>query len=49
LLWPLLSLAGLLVNPTGAVYYLMDVVWAVVYLSAAIGTAYALLRPGRRM
>jgi hypothetical protein len=48
LLWSLLSLVGLAVNPAGAVYYLMDVVWAVVYLSAATGTAYALLRPGRR-
>ena len=48
LLWSLLSLVGLAVNPAGAAYYLMDVVWAVVYLSAATGTAYALLRPGRR-
>ncbi len=45
----LLSLAGLFFDPTGVVYYVLDVVWAIVYISAATGAAYALLRPGRRV
>jgi hypothetical protein len=44
----LLSLAGLFLDPAGVVYYVLDVVWAIVYVATAVGTAYASLRPGRR-
>jgi hypothetical protein len=48
----LLSLFALAVNPAGAVYYtggLMRMVWALVYVVAATGAAYARVRPGRRV
>jgi len=48
----LLFLAGVVVDPAGAGYYisggLMGLLWDVVYLVAAVGAAYARLRPGRR-
>lgn len=43
------NLAGLFFDPTGVVYYVLNLVWTIVYISAATGTAYALLRPGRRL
>jgi len=49
----LLFLTGLMADPGGAVYYaaggLMGLLWDVVYLVAAVGAAYAWLRPGRRV
>lgn len=49
LLLSLLSLAGLLFDPTGVVYYVLDVVWTIVYISTATGMAYASLRPRRQL
>lgn len=50
-LMPLFLLIGSPVDPTG--YYvtswLTGLLWDVVYLVAAVGAAYARLRPGRRM
>jgi hypothetical protein len=45
----LLTLAG---NPAGGAYYaggLMRLVWTIVYVVAAVGAAYARVRPGRRV
>ncbi|MBE9473233.1 MAG: B-box zinc finger protein [Chloroflexi bacterium] len=53
LLLTLLTFIGPVVDPTAAGYYitsgLMGLLWAVVYLVAAVGAAYARLRPGRRV
>jgi hypothetical protein len=52
LLLSLLSLVGLAVDPAGAVYYaggLLRLLWIVVYVVAATGAAYAVVRPGRRV
>ncbi len=43
----LLSLVRLFFDSRGVVYVL-DVVWAIVYIATAVGAAYASLRPGRR-
>ena len=48
----LVSLFTLAVNPAGGVYYtggLMRLVWTIVYVVAAVGAAYARVRPGRRV
>jgi hypothetical protein len=53
LLQPLLFLAGLGAAQEGIGYYLagglIGLLWDVVYLVAAVGAAYAQLRPGRRV
>ena len=52
LLLSLLSLLAPVVNPAGAMVYtggLMRLVWAIVYMVAATGAAYGLVRPGRRV
>ena len=52
-LFSLLFFAGLAADPRGAGYYviggLMGLLWDVVYLVAAVGAAYARLRPGRHV
>jgi hypothetical protein len=53
LLRTLFIFVGPVVDPTAAGYYitsgLMGLLWDVVYLVAAVGAAYARLRPGRRV
>lgn len=53
LLFSLLIFAGAMVDLTAAGYHiasgLMELLWDVIYLVAAVGTAYARLRPGRRV
>jgi hypothetical protein len=52
LLLLLFSLFGRAADPTGAIHYtgeLLGLLWAVVYVVAAVGAAYARLRPGRRV
>lgn len=48
LLQSLFLLFGLFGEPTGTVHHALNVVWAIVYISTAVGAAYASLRPGRR-
>ena len=50
LLLSLLSFLGPVTNPVGPILYtggLMKLLWAVMYVVAATGAAYGLLRPGR--
>lgn len=53
LLFILFTFIGPVLDPTAAGYYitsgLMRLLWVVVYLVVAVGTAYARLRPGRRV
>ncbi len=52
LLMSLLSLVGFITSRGMAVYVaggIMDLIWYGVYVVAAAGAAYAMLRPGRRM
>jgi len=53
LLFILFTFVGPVLDPTEAGYYitsgLMRLLWCVVYLVAAVGVAYARLRPGRRV
>jgi len=52
LLLSLLSILGSVLLPENAGYItggLMGLLWGVIYLVAAAGTAYAVLRPGRRV
>jgi len=53
LLFILFTFVGPVLDPTAAGYYitsgLMRLLWGVVYLVTAVGTAYARLRPGQRV